>query len=288
MELKQRCSRKLQSIRCDARKNFPEYLVLGPDQLDIIREINQSESGKFIIFGEAGCGKSFVLLYLLYKYTAKDLSESQLKKVYFFIPHQKTEYRKFVKLFVDEYCHSHLINICDIREDFHVDVSECELGLGDEDYDYFLEGSSLLNLFNKFVCAAGFIGRASKWSMDSILVDNWKPFYLRKRYRNPANISMRCSNLYEKQEYIRRECILHNLFFTCLSDSGVSVTEEDAFKLLKYDRSEDILNIFDEISREMLSGETVLLVTNMSIPSSSYFVEDKCTHIEDLEGAINV
>ena len=296
-ELKQRCLRKLQSIPFDARKNFPECLVLGPDQLDIIREINQSKSGIFFIYGEAGCGKSFVLLYLLYQHTAKSLTESQQKKVTFCIPGEKTEFRKFVKTFVDNYCHDHLVHI---REGDAADVPECDLTLVDETYCYspFTDFSSLFvpKWTRKCVSSVGFSINLGQTSADFLkaygsLDENFKLFHLRKRYRNPANISMQCSNLYQTQLYSHwgfLENINRNLVFTCLNDSGgVSGTADDSFKLLKFDKEETIFSHFDQISREMFSGETVLLVTDMPHICASSFAEEKCTHVENCQGTNN-
>ena len=274
--------------------------MLGPDQLDVIREITQSKRRWFFIFGEAGCGKSFVLLYLLYQYTAKNLSESHLKKVVFIIPEEKTEFRKFVKTFVDNYCYSHLVDIYDIWEVLESKVLQYEWSFFDEHYDYSmvtnLSPVLLPQSINKYVCVIG-LSSDGQVKLDednlmhrySILVDNCKLFCLRKRYRNPANIAMRCSKIYEEKRSFKLFENIHDyLIFTCLSDSGVSVAEENAFKLLKYDRTEIIFNYLDEISHEMFSGETLLLVTNMSTICSSSFAGKKCTHVEFREGANNV
>ena len=293
-ELKQRCLRKLQSIPFDARKNFPECLVLGPDQLDIIREINQSKSGIFFIYGEAGCGKSFVLLYLLYQHTAKSLTESQQKKVTFCIPGEKTEFRKFVKTFVDNYCHDHLVHI---REGDAADVPECDLTLVDETYGYspFTDFSSLFvpKWTRKYVASVGFSIHLDHTFTDFFKVsdsldENFKLFHLRKRYRNPANISMQCSKLYQKELSGFFRFFDFRLHFTCMNDSGgVSGTADDSFKLLKFDKEETIFSHFDQISREMFSGETVLLVTTMPDICSSSFAEEKCTHVENCQGTNN-
>ena len=148
--------------------------MLGPDQLDIIREINQSKRGSFFIYGEAGCGKSFVLLYLLYQHTAKDLDDSQLKKVVFFIPKQKTEFRKFVETFVANYCHSHLVNICDHWSlNLNNIISECELSLVDESYAggfNTLPFPTQLHSIKKFVVAVGFSENVQFMLIDSMPV----------------------------------------------------------------------------------------------------------------------
>ena len=270
--------------------------MLGPDQLDIIREINRSTSGKFIICGEAGCGKSFVLLYLLYQHTAKGLSESQQKKVFFSIPSQKTEFRKFVKKFVENYCHDHLVHF---REgDDTADVQECDLTLIDEIYDD-TPFTGFSNMFvpkwtRKCVSSVGFSIQFGQISAEFLKVSdsldaNFKLFHLRKRYRNPANISMQCSNLYQKELSGFFRCFDFRLHFTCMNDSGgVSGTADDSFKLLKFDKEETIFSHFDQISREMFYGETVLLVTDMSIVCSSSFAKEKCTHTEYCRGTNNV
>ena len=69
------------------RKEFPEFLVLGPEQLKVIQE--SKHYNKIVLHGGAGCGKTFILLYMLYKNTSKHLNESDCTNVVFVIPEKK-------------------------------------------------------------------------------------------------------------------------------------------------------------------------------------------------------
>ena len=79
---------------------FPSDLVLGPEQLDAI---NSTEEVNFLI-GEAGSGKTTVLLAVLFKHAGKHLKLGDLRKVVFIIPERKLAFTKYVRSFINEYC----------------------------------------------------------------------------------------------------------------------------------------------------------------------------------------
>ena len=90
--------------------NFPSCLVLGPDQLVAVK----SNEKLVWLLGEAGSGKTTVLLAILYKNTGKHLSYLNLRNVYFVIPEVKTAFRKFVEWFVEEHCVAECVTILDL------------------------------------------------------------------------------------------------------------------------------------------------------------------------------
>ena len=115
------------------RINFPEFIVLGPEQLKVIYESKHYST--CVLVGEAGCGKTFILLYLLYKNTSKFLSESDCKMVVFVTPEGKTEFRAYVENFVREFCSRKYIYIQSFGSfcDFSI-TQDIELILFDEIY----------------------------------------------------------------------------------------------------------------------------------------------------------
>ena len=93
---------------------FPEELLLGPDQ---VKAIN-SEAGTTLIIGEAGTGKTLVLLAVLFKYSGKHVNEKKLRRVIFLIPKSKIHFRKDVELFIEKYCQKDWIQIRDFTDQF--------------------------------------------------------------------------------------------------------------------------------------------------------------------------
>ena len=79
---------------------FPTNLVLGPEQLDAIN----SDADFNLVIGEAGSGKTTVLLAVLFKHTGKHLKHRDLRKALFIIPEKKVAFTKYVQWFINEYC----------------------------------------------------------------------------------------------------------------------------------------------------------------------------------------
>ena len=87
---------------------FPTDLVLGPEQLEAInsdKEIN-------LLIGEAGSGKTTVLLAILFKYTGKHLKYCDLRKVVFIIPESKIAFTEYVEGFIKENCICDCVHLC--------------------------------------------------------------------------------------------------------------------------------------------------------------------------------
>ena len=79
---------------------FPTDLILGPEQLDAIN----SDANVNLLIGEAGSGKTTVLLAILFEFTGKHLKYCDLRKVIFIIPERKVAFTKYVEGFIKEYC----------------------------------------------------------------------------------------------------------------------------------------------------------------------------------------
>ena len=79
---------------------FPKELIFGVEQ---VAAINSNFQHTFLI-GEAGSGKTIVLLALLYKYAGKHVRKKNLKKVHFLIPSSKQELRTNVESFIKRNC----------------------------------------------------------------------------------------------------------------------------------------------------------------------------------------
>ena len=97
-----------------------------------MKAINSEADVTFIV-GEAGTGKTLVLLAVLFKYTGKHVSEKKLRQVVFCIPKNKIQFQKDVDLFIKKYCQEDWVQI---RENFDGFLScSNNIYLVDEFYD---------------------------------------------------------------------------------------------------------------------------------------------------------
>ena len=80
--------------------HFPREIVLGPEQIEAIN----SERRVVFLMGEAGTGKTTVLLATLFKYTGKHVTEEDRKKVVFSIPYHKKTFKNDIVSFVEQFC----------------------------------------------------------------------------------------------------------------------------------------------------------------------------------------
>ena len=221
------------------RSHFPECLVLGPEQLEAIR----FKGNRILLIGEVGCGKSLVLLALLYKYTAKCLSLLESPKyfnVVFVIPEQKTEFRIYVEKFIQEHCNSRYIRIESSiwRVQNYRDV---DLILIDELYSCIADFDSLssIKISRKIKICAAVV--TMYFDMAQPLVkptfyNEWTLFYLRNSYRSPVNISLRCAK-------VRRTCMPWNPHYSDQSfdltlamtlNNGTNVNDDRSVQVYKY------------------------------------------------------
>ena len=91
--------------------HFPEELVLGPEQIKAIKSTTRST----YLIGEAGSGKTTVVLALLYKFTGKHVNPKKLRKTIFSIPKSKTELKKDVERFIVKYCRTEWTELRDME-----------------------------------------------------------------------------------------------------------------------------------------------------------------------------
>ena len=218
-----------------ARNNFPELLVLGPEQLKVIQEIKHFKNSALL--GEAGCGKTFILLYLLYQNTAKCLRENECRKVIFAIPKQKIELKAFVEKFVEDFCnrnYAHTHSLDSFRDNI---TQDSELILFDEIYDlgYAVSSAELFHASAKIVVAVG-LGDGMHFSeMPFLFSSEWTTFNLRSSYRNPSNIFSLCRKL-RQLEYSKLDTHQLNMAL----DSSLKVNDEDSIQIKHIDYCSEV------------------------------------------------
>ena len=164
---------------------FPEELLLGPDQ---IKAINSKADATFIV-GEAGTGKTLVLLAVLFKYTGKHVSEKKLRQVVFCIPKNKIQFRKDVELFIKKYCQEDWAQIRDT-------IDECltckdNIYLVDEFYDSTDEQRFLSGIRMWMVA----VSTSSEALFNPCIIGSVENIYLRKLYRSDPLISKLCAKI---------------------------------------------------------------------------------------------
>ena len=171
---------------------FPQELILGPEQ---IKAIN-SEDDITLIIGDAGSGKTLVLLALLFKYTGKHVIEKKLRKVIFFIPRSKIHFRKDVDFFIKKYCHEDWVQIREM-EVFHRFTPFCcdNIYLVDEFYTSLDSKPIYISPGIKLWLVT--TSTSSEDSLDPIFSSccNVKTIYFRKLHRSDPLISKVCAKL---------------------------------------------------------------------------------------------
>ena len=171
--------------------HFPREIVLGPEQMKAIN----SEKRVILLMGEAGTGKTTVLLATLFKYTGKHVTEEARKKVVFSIPYHKKTFKNDIVSFVEQFC---------VRE-------WVEILLGFDEEKVCRNSGSTVYLFDE-VYDTNFISRilergkvfavvipGEKMLFESEIFrlprSDLKLIYFRKIYRTPADISNCCVKL---------------------------------------------------------------------------------------------
>ena len=235
----------------EARNNFPELLVLGPEQLKVIQE--SEHHNRCVLVGEAGCGKTFILLYMLYKNTSKHLSESDCKKVFFVIPEAKTELKAFVEKFVENYCNHDYVQIQPFESfDYFSNNRAIKPILFDEIYGSFLSDNfvTLSHVSAKIVVALGlFDGKTFGLNPDKVF-PKWTIFHLWSSYRNPSNISSLCKKLRllaDKKWAFSNPVHLNNAL-----DSSLRVNDENSIQIKHIDYCSEIGKEIEERKEETL------------------------------------
>ena len=174
---------------------FPEELLLGPDQ---IKAINSEADATFIV-GEAGTGKTLVLLAVLFKYTGKHVSEKKLRQVVFCIPKNKIQFRKDVDLFIKKYCQEDWVQF---RETLDLFLScSNNIYLVDEFYDSTDTKQLLLVSGAKMWVVS--VSTSSDALFNPVFFGNVQTIYLRKLYRSDPLISKLCAKI-SRLIYLKR------------------------------------------------------------------------------------
>ena len=234
-----------------ARNGFPELLVLGPEQLKVIQDSKRHD--RCVLVGEAGCGKTLILLFMLYQNTSKHLSESQLKESVFVIPTQKTKLRVFVEKFVENYCNHDYVQIQSLESfDYFSNNRAGKLILFDEIYRSFLSDNlvKISHVRAKIVVALGlFDGKTFGLNPDKVF-PKWTIFHLWSSYRNPYNISSLCKKIRllnaKKWEFSKP------VHFNATLDSSLKVNDVDSIQIKHTDYCSEIGKEIAERKEETL------------------------------------
>ena len=244
------------------RDKFPECLVLSKEQLAVIHH----KSRRIIIWGEVGCGKTLILLARLYKHTAKCLSqlpEPNYKKVLFVIPNEKSSFRAFVEKFIDDNCNRAYVSIENSVGNIAERVSSInDLHLILIDEVYFVQLNIVFRQSAKVpnvnICAAVLL--LNNWLGSSVAKKEWTAFYLRKSYRCPVNIAIRCAKIRRKM-FDETNSPIHVIsrhgLGICLH-YGVHVNNEQSVQMKSY--KEDVM-VECELPKKRFEEEDMLAVS---------------------------
>ena len=89
--------------------HYPDQLILSPEQHKIIYEfINEDDNCLTVVTGDAGSGKTTILLILLIYYAGKQSTVNQ--EVIFVVPEEKWGFKSYLKSFVLEHCKEELVS----------------------------------------------------------------------------------------------------------------------------------------------------------------------------------
>ena len=254
----------------EVRHHFPECLILGPQQLEIII----SDCNRSLIMGDVGTGKTMVILTLLYKYTAKCLSQldnPEYKKVLLLIPDDRKEFRKYVTKFIHQHCNEGYIYFPNDRiivDGNFVSLNKIEVILADEIHDFNFLDLVIPSLTKKIclnrpslkVCItfmSPFGEKPSFLIRDNItyhinFFNEFQRFELHQMYRNPVNIATRVFK-------IRRRGITLLPSLNLPLKLGVTVMQEDSIEIKPFSTIEEIVAA---IPKKRFKNERMLAVTD--------------------------
>ena len=250
-----------------ARNNFPELLVLGPEQLKVIQESKHHD--RILLVGGTGCGKTSILLYMLYKNTAKYLRENNCKMVVFVIPEKKTQLRLLVEVFVEEFCNPNYVYIQSFES--FCDFSAPQAGkliLFDEIYTTLLSYSfdEFARVNAKIIVALGLMDGQPYETFPSSIPSEWTTFNLWYSYAIPPNISSLCRKL--RQLIDRKLFFSHPIQLDMALNEVLKVNDEDSFQIKHIDCCSEIGKEIEE------RKETTLLVADDENAFKSEFLNE--------------
>ena len=259
--------RKREIMPEEVRHLFPDCLVLGPQQLEIIN----SDRNRILIVGDVGTGKSLVLLALLYKHTAKCLSildNPGYQKVLFLVPKNRVEFRKYVERFITDYCNREYIFFPQdpgLVDQSFIPKNNIKIILLDEtidDGDLFIRSKFNLSLIDQEIK----IYRTALLTFHNSLFDTyhgkeqtaWSEFVLHQVYRCPVNVARRSSAIRRDVSfYPNRSLLLYTAFFGLPLSYGVSVMQEDSIEVKEISSLEEIAHV---IPGKRVKNEQMLAV----------------------------
>ena len=171
-------------------------------------EIINHDSDRVGISGEAGCGKTLVLLALLYSKAGKHLKDASLlkNKVLFLMQEGKTEFRKYVDGFVRDFCHSDRVAVLWLKEfqTFTREDASAEFDLILVDEFYLGQLEIVVQALEEIDCRCKCFMVIPPLSNAFYTLENgseWSYFSLQKSYRCPVNIALRCAKLRRKATF---------------------------------------------------------------------------------------
>ena len=226
-----------------ARNDFPECLVLGPEQLKVIQE--SKHYNKIVLHGGAGCGKTFMLLYMLYKNTSKHLIESDCKNVVFVIPEAKTELKAFVEKFVEDFCNCNYVFIQSFECFRHFSAPQgSKLILFDEIYcSYFhYNFTEFAHVSAKIIVALGIFDGVPYGTYFHMIPSEWTMFHLLASCRNPSNISSLCKKFNKLVQQANKKWAFSkpvDFIFMAL-DSSLKVNNEESIEIKNLDYCSEV------------------------------------------------
>ena len=236
-------------------KNYPELIILGPDQMEAIK----CKKNKVALTGEPGCGKTFVLLALLFIHTAKCRDKLQFpgfKKTCFVIPDRKIEFRKYVSSFITDHCNEESVAL--VKSVDEIDT-KAEIFLLDEIPFYDQNAIGTINRLSKRHLRIYWAITMSRYEFhyprNLVDWDEWAFFSFRCAYRCPSNVSKRYSKL---RRYLSN--FTHGNLFRASIDNTVHVFDDREFKVVPYSKTIDLYNIIQDLPGKELEKESLLLV----------------------------
>ena len=176
-------------VKYDDRKVFQfqlSDLILSPQQLSILR----SGIRRLVVFGEAGSGKSSLLLALALEKCGKQVSSPE--HVYYFLPDRKSSFHEVLETFRQKYCKERYFHVTYLSkfEDIIKNTRSKATFLVDEVYHTdFAEIVAYLKYISSTLWVACVIGGQKNVPDDHKYMSMFKTCYLTVLYRSSAHIS---------------------------------------------------------------------------------------------------
>ena len=241
---------------------FPTALVLGPAQLKVI----ESKKRVVIVEGEAGTGKTTVLLALLWKLSGKHVPVEELKHVVFYNPSYKTALKNYIAAFVDEFCHVNWVKVITELEEAEIGKNaDTSVYLLDEVYDTTIER----NINRGRIYAVLIVTDQLSFSFNLFSRPDVEVIYFRKIYRSPMQIARCCSKIKRllDQENVDSNCCTSNKsYIRCLPwemsySNQPPLSENSSIVVKSYASLEDDF----DLSKLISDDETSKLVVTLDV-----------------------